>query len=101
MLRFIFVMVLFFSLITPPSWAENTKPSVAEQVNEVNVFNRTTDYLATFGETDTEKASTLEERKEERRVKRLQSLHSKKEQEQQRKEEKIMRDMKRLKGSRY
>ena len=100
MLRFIFLMVVFFGLIISTSWAENPKPTVADQVNKVNVFNRVTDYLTTFGKADIEGARTIEERKEERRVKRLQSLQRKKEREQERREDKITRDMKKLRGLR-
>ena len=100
MLRFIFVMVVFFSLIVSPLWAENSQPTVADQVNKVNVFNRVTDYWTTLEKNDIEKKSIINQRKEERRVRRLQVLQKKKEQEQQRREDKISKDMKRLKGLR-
>ena len=100
MFRSIFVMVIFFSLIVQSSWAGNTKPSVTEQVNKVNIFNRMTDYWGTLEKNDIEKANIIQQRKEERRVKRLQSLQRKKQQEQRRREEKITQDMKRIKGLR-
>ncbi len=98
MFRFIFLMVMFFSLIAQPLWAENPKPPVAEQVNKVNGFNRFTDYWATIEKNDIQKAAAIKERKEQRRVKRLQSLQRKKQQQEQQREQKITEDMKRLKG---
>ena len=100
MLRFIFVMVVFFSLIVQPVWAAKPKPSVPDRVNKVNVFNKATDYWSTLGKTDIEKAGILKGRKEERRVTRLQSLQRKKNQQQQLKAKKMTEDMRKLKGLR-
>lgn len=98
MFRSILVMIMLISLFIQPLWAQNPKPSVAEQVNKVNVFNRITDYWATLEKNDIERATIIKQRREERRLKRLQALQLKKNQEQQRKAQQMTEDMKRLKG---
>lgn len=100
MFRFIFLMVIFFSLIVQPLWAQDSKPSVPTQVNKVNVFNKMTDYWAGLGENDIQRTATVKDRKERRRIKRLQSLERKKQQREQQREQKITKDMERLKGLR-
>ena len=98
MLRIILVMVVLLSFIAQPVGAAKHPPSVPDQVNKVNVFNRTTDSLSVIGKTDMEKAGILKHRKEERRRKRLQSLQQKKHQAQERKADRMTRDLKKLKG---
>ena len=98
MLRHFILVSLIFCLCSSPVWAETKHLSKTDKLNNVNAFNKVTDYFATMGKTDLQKASSLQERKAQRRAKRLQSLQSKKQKAQIKKQQKIISDMKKVKG---
>ena len=83
-------LVIVLGLAVPAFAAEKT---VAQQVNDVNMLNQVTDYFATAGRSDVQKAAILKERKEQRRLARLRKLQKQK-QENVVKRQKAVEDQK-------
>ena len=92
MQRNFFLLLFMVIVIASPVRAYSNQPTTSDRVNKVNAFNQMTDYFATRGQSDLEKADTLQSRRAERRVKRLQSIQRKKQKAQRRKEQKIEED---------
>ena len=69
--------------IAHPVWAKS-QPTLSDRVNTENAFNKVTDYFASLGKSDVNKAALKRERHEQRRRNRLRSLQQKKEQAEMR-----------------
>ena len=71
----IFILVFGFIFLSLPAYsAKETKGAsqqAYEHASENSIFNRVSDWFATVGKSDEEKAKILEERKQERARKRL------------------------------
>ena len=86
------------SLSVAPAFADGNKKPVSEKVNEVNIFNKISDHLATIGKSDVQKAAILKKRKEARRLQRLKDQQKKQEKENERKIREIQEQNRNIKG---
>ncbi len=71
-------LIIVFLLAGQAVSAGGEPPTTADKLNEVNLFNRVTDSIATMGKSDVQAAAIKKERQEQRRIKRLQKLQKKK-----------------------
>ncbi len=96
----LFIVLLLGLVPVDAVWAQQTKPTVAQRVNDVNVFNKVSDFAATVGKSKKEKAQILEIRKEERRLQRLRDLQAKKQKRVSDWEKQLIDEQKNVKGLR-
>ena len=89
---------MIFLLAASPAFAQKEKSSVSEQVNRVTMFNEVTDYFATMGKSDVQKAAIKKDRQEKRRLQRLKDLQEKKQEDVVRRQKAIQDKNKNVHG---